>query len=180
MPCLFWRGTAGTRLIQCGLGQGLLPYQVASSSIQPFGHKRHGPKIGCGGGCALFTGGAGSPSNTVAWAEAYLHTKWHLSPSSLLATTDIGRKLGGCAPLGRGAGFPSNTMLRRPTLGYPHTNWHLDPCSPLATIDVGRKLGALPLLGREEAGPLSNTKSPGLRLTYIPSGILMHPTIWPQ
>jgi len=31
----------------------------------------------------------------VAWAEAYLHTKWHLiSPSSRLATTDIGRKLG--------------------------------------------------------------------------------------
>jgi len=30
----------------------------------------------------------------VAWAEAYLHTKWHLSPFSRLATTDIGRKLG--------------------------------------------------------------------------------------
>jgi len=26
----------------------------------------------------------------VAWAEAYLHSKWHLSPSSRLATTDIG------------------------------------------------------------------------------------------
>ena len=26
---------------QCGLGPGLLPYQVASSSIQPFGHNRH-------------------------------------------------------------------------------------------------------------------------------------------
>jgi len=26
----------------------------------------------------------------VAWAEAYLHTNWHLSPSSRLATTDIG------------------------------------------------------------------------------------------
>jgi len=30
----------------------------------------------------------------VAWAEAYLHTKWHHSPLSRLATTDIGRKLG--------------------------------------------------------------------------------------
>jgi len=29
---------AGTPRIQCGLGRGLLPYQVASSSIQPFGH----------------------------------------------------------------------------------------------------------------------------------------------
>ena len=40
-------------LIQCGLGRGLLPYEVASSSIQPFDHNRHGPKIGWGG-CALF------------------------------------------------------------------------------------------------------------------------------
>ena len=31
---------------QCRLGQGLPPYQVASWSIQPFGHKRYGPKIG--------------------------------------------------------------------------------------------------------------------------------------
>ena len=35
----------GPRLVQCGLGRGLLPYQVASSSIQPSGHNRHGPKI---------------------------------------------------------------------------------------------------------------------------------------
>jgi len=33
----------GTRLIQCGLLQGLLPYQVASPSIQPFGHN----SVGC-------------------------------------------------------------------------------------------------------------------------------------
>jgi len=37
----------------------------------------------------------------VACAEAYLHTKWHHSPSSL-ATTDVGRKLGACAPLEEG------------------------------------------------------------------------------
>ena len=53
----------GPRLIQCGLGRGLLPYQVASSSIQPFGHNRHGPKIGWGWVC-LFSGGCWSPSNT--------------------------------------------------------------------------------------------------------------------
>jgi len=35
------------------MGRGLLPYQVASSSIEPFGHSRHGPKLG-GGACALF------------------------------------------------------------------------------------------------------------------------------
>jgi len=40
-------------------------------------------------------------------------------PSSRLATTDMGRKLGagsGCAPLGQlRAGSPSNTMWPRPT-----------------------------------------------------------------
>jgi len=37
-------GKLGTRLTQCGLGRGLLPYQAASSSTQPFGHNRHEPK----------------------------------------------------------------------------------------------------------------------------------------
>jgi len=44
------------------------------------------------------SGGAGSPPNSVAWAEAYLRTKWYLDPSSRLATTDMGRKLEGCTP----------------------------------------------------------------------------------
>jgi len=35
-------------------------------------------------------------------AEAYHHTKWHLDPSSPLATTDMGRKLGVTVPLWRG------------------------------------------------------------------------------
>ena len=38
-----FRGALGTRLIQCGLRGGLLPYQLASSSIQPFGHN----SVGC-------------------------------------------------------------------------------------------------------------------------------------
>jgi len=37
--------------------------------------------------------------HNVAWAEAYLPSKWHLDPSSRLATTDMGRKLGGAVPL---------------------------------------------------------------------------------
>jgi len=86
----FWEGDLGPYLTQCQLGGGLPPYQVASWSIQPFGHNRHGRKIGekglfpfgRGGG-----GGAGSPSNiNVAWAKAYLHTKWHLDLSNCLAT----------------------------------------------------------------------------------------------
>jgi len=38
-----FRGSLGTRLIQCGLRLGLIPYQVASSSIEPFGHN----SVGC-------------------------------------------------------------------------------------------------------------------------------------
>jgi len=49
----------------------------------------------------------------VAWAEAYLRTKWHLDPSSRLATIDR-PKSGGCAPLG-GAGSLSNTMSPGPS-----------------------------------------------------------------
>jgi len=35
----------------------------------------------------------------VGWDEAYLRTQWHIDPSSRLATTDIGRKLGRAVPL---------------------------------------------------------------------------------
>jgi len=44
-------------------GRGLPSYQVASWSIQPFGHNRHGPKIE--GLCPFGEGGAGSASNTM-------------------------------------------------------------------------------------------------------------------
>jgi len=49
----------------------------------------------------------------MACAEAYFCTKWHLDPSSHLATTVMGRKVGeGCVPFlgGKGAGSLSNTM----------------------------------------------------------------------
>ena len=38
-----FRGAQGTRIIQRGLCGGLLPYQVASSFIKPFGHN----SVGC-------------------------------------------------------------------------------------------------------------------------------------
>jgi len=55
-------------------------------------------------------------------------------------------------------------------------------CGPIS------KLPTSTLKIREEAPPLFwggagspfNTKFPGLRPTSIPSGILMHPTVWPQ
>jgi len=95
---------AGPHLTQCGPGRGLPPYQVASWSIQPFGHNRHGPKSG--GCCAPLLGrGAGSPSNTMSPGPR---------PTSLLSGIFIHPliqpfghnthwpKTGSCAPLGEG------------------------------------------------------------------------------
>ena len=49
----------------------------------------------------------------------------------------------------------------------------------LATIDMGRKLGgAVPLWA--EADSPSNTIWPGPWSTFVPSGILIHPAVWPQ
>jgi len=62
--------------------------------MQPFGQNRHGLKIG---GCVPWGVELG-PHLSVAWAEAYHRTKWHLDTSNHLATTDIGRKLGGAVP----------------------------------------------------------------------------------
>jgi len=44
--CAPFVGVLGPHLTQCGLGRGLLPYHVVSSSIQPFSHNRHEPKTG--------------------------------------------------------------------------------------------------------------------------------------
>ena len=43
---------------------------------------------------------------------------------------------------------------------------------------MNRKLGAVPLLGG--AATKSNTTLPGPRFTSVPSGILIHPAVWPQ
>ena len=114
--CLF-RAELGPRLIQCGLGRGLLPYQVAPSSIQPFGHNKHGPQNGWRWVCPLFWEVAGSPSNTKSSRPrpTSIPTKCYLSPSSRLATMDIGQKLGGLCPFrGGGARSPSGTMWPGP------------------------------------------------------------------
>jgi len=69
---------AGTPSNTMWLGGGLLPYQVASSSLHPSSRLATtdmGRKLG-GGGCAFFSEGSGVPiEHKVAWAKAYLHTK---------------------------------------------------------------------------------------------------------
>jgi len=91
VPC-FWRGELGPHVTQCCLGRGLLPNQVASSSIQLFG-------------------GAGFPSNTMSPGP------WLTSISSGILIHPVVRPLVGgcCAPfLEGGAGSPCNTMLSGP------------------------------------------------------------------
>ena len=71
--------------------------------------------------------------------------------------------------LGRGELGPHLTQCR---LGlwaeaYLRTKWHLDTSSRLSFL-----LGV--------AGSQSNTKSPGLRPTSMPSTNLIHPAVWPQ
>jgi len=85
--------------------------------------------------CPLFGRGSWVPiQHDVAWAEAYLPTKWHLDPSSHLATTDMGRKLGGgCAPLGRGSLVPIYHNVARAE-AYLLAKFHLDPSNCLAII----------------------------------------------
>jgi len=126
-------------------------------------------------------GGAGSPSDSVAWAKAYLSTKWHLDPSSiqLFGHNWHRLKIGGCASL-RGAGFPSNTVAwAEAYLCTKMASWFIQP---FATIDMGWKVGrvAVPFFGAGRAQSPSNTMLPVPRPTSVPSGILIHLAIWPQ
>jgi len=45
---------------------------------------------------------------------------------------------------------------------------------------MGQKWGLCPFLRGGDAGSLSNTMWPGPRPTFVPSGILIHPVVWPQ
>jgi len=80
---------------------------------------------------------------------------------------------------GGGAGSPCNNVTWAEA--YLRTKWHLDPsCSSLATINMGRNVqGAVPRF-QGGAGSPSSTMWPRLRPTYIPSGIMIHPAVWPQ
>jgi len=71
-----------------------------------------------------------SIEHKVAWAEAYLHTKWYLSPSSRSATTDIGRNWG-LSPLGErqlGPHLPQCRVGRgRGLPPYQVASWSMQP-----------------------------------------------------
>ena len=48
-----------------------------------------------GAAVLLYVRESGSPSNSVAWTDAYLRSKWYPDSSSRLATVDMGRSLYG-------------------------------------------------------------------------------------
>jgi len=93
------------------------------------------------------------------------------------ATIDVGPTLRASAPYGAKLD-PHVTQCCLGRGQYIPTKWHLDPSSRLVTRDMGRKWGVCPLLGG--AGSPSNAMSHGPRPTSLPSGILIHPTIWLQ
>jgi len=136
------RGEPGPRLTLYGLGRGLLPYQETSSSIQPFDHNRHEPKIG-EGAVLFFRGGAGSQSNTKSPGPRPTSISSGILVHPAVWPQRTLAENCGYAPLGDRKLGPHLTQCR---LGwaYLRTKWYLDPSSLLATIHMGRKLGVRP------------------------------------
>jgi len=89
-------------------------------------------------------------------------------------------KSGSAVPIFRGSCIPIQHNVVW-TEAYLRTKWHPDTSSCMATTDMGRKLGGgcAPLTGAGTGSPC-NTMSPGQRSTSLPSGILIHPAVWPQ
>jgi len=168
---------AGTSLIQCGWPGPhciRLQYQVASSSIQPFGYNRDEAKT------VPLLGGAATPSNTMSPGQRFTSVpSGTLIHPAVWPQRTLAENWGLCTFRGGGAGSPSNTVSRRPRPTSVPSDILIHICSRLTTTDMRRKLGAQPLLGGAFGSP-STTKLPGLRPTSIPSGILMHPAVWPQ
>ena len=174
----FW-GELAPHRTQCRLSRGLPPYQVASS-IQPFCHNGHWPKIG--GLCPFRGGGAGSPFNTMS-RRLLFGDDGAWSPSNTLW------------PGTRPTSVPSGILIHPAVWSqqtwaenwgccvevYLRTKWYLDPSSRLATMH-GPKTArcSAPCLFLGGAGSPSNTMSPGPRHISAPSGSLIHLAVWTQ
>jgi len=118
----------------------------------------------------------------MAWAEAYVRTKWNIDPFSRLATIN-GPKIGGCCPPFL-AGSPSSKMSLwpRPTSLPSDILIHgilIDPAIWPQQV-WAENWGRLCPFGGGGAGSPSNTMWLGPTLTCIPSFILICSTVWPQ
>jgi len=105
-------------------------------AIIDIGRKEKGAAVPLSGG-----GDLGPHLTQCGLGRGYLRTKWHLGPSSRLATTDgHGPKIGeGAVPLLGGNGSPSNTSWPwRETDISPSTKFHIaDVCLTFkATMSV--------------------------------------------
>ena len=129
----------GPHLTQCGKGRGLPPIHT-KCHLDPCsrGHNTWA-KIG---GAVLWghrcpppplQGGERGPHLTQCrLGEVYLRTKWHLYPSSSLATTDMDQNWG-CAPFEEGELRPHLKHCGRAE-AYLHAKLYLDSSNSLATI----------------------------------------------
>jgi len=154
-------------------GLGLLPYQVASSSSQLFGHNRHGLKIGGGDvGPHLTQYGLGQGLPPYQVSSLSIHPFGHNTWAE-----NCGE--GCCAPFfGGWSGSPSNTMLPGPRyLPYQVASWSFQPFNHNRH---GPKIGGGGCSPFGGAGSPSNTMWPGPKPTSVPTFVLIHPTVWPQ
>jgi len=152
------------------------------------GHNKHGSKIGAAVRCPFGGGEVGPHLIQCGQAEAYYASKWHLDPSSRLATINMDRGLygrtqacGAAVPLSVArAGSPSYTVWPGPrrTCMPSFILIHLTVW-PQQTWAENWGLYPLPFWG-EGAGSPSNTMLLGSRPTSIPSAILVHPAVWAQ
>ena len=86
----------------------------------------------------------------------YLCTKWHLDPTSRLATVNMDHKFArGCASFSEEGSWVPISYNVAWAEAYLHTMCHLDPSSSFATVDMSRKLGggSAPLFLEGELGP---------------------------
>ena len=150
---------------------------------QPFGQNRYGPKIG---GCAFLGEGERGPHLTQS------RLGWGL-PSHQVASRSIqpfghsrhGPKMGAVPPFWRGSWVPTEPTPRLAQCGL---GVGLPPCQvPSWSIQLfgqnkhGPKIErAPPPFWGGRTGSPSNTMSLGAKPTSLPSGILIHPAIWPQ
>jgi len=129
----------------------------------------------------LFGEGLGPHLTQSRLAEAYLHGKGHLDPSSRLTTINLGRKFGALPPFWGGeARSPSNTKSPGPRLPPYHVaSWSIQP---FGHNRYGQKIGGRGLcpFGWGGAGSLSNIMWPVPRPTCMPSFILIYPAVCPH
>ena len=115
----------------------------------------------------------------MAWAEGYLHTKWYLDPSSLLATMDMGRKLGAVPLLGRGARSPSSAMWPGPRPTFIPNGILIHPAVWPQGPNIFFWGGGSATFWEGELEPhLTQCRLDQGTSLSLPSAILIHPVVW--